>query len=316
LVDNKIRFDIWLQYHHMHNNNTDTSVEGNQHQQHESDNNTVTDEENCSNIAQSNNEIDTGEDTNSKIGIEQVDDDVRPSLDPRVLYDDSLDKVREKGTLLSAHDTSSQTTANTNLQSRSAAEVVDQATSNNLDQAITLQQMDSLGQLSQTQRRRGQRTASNNTIRSTQRRSLVGRIANSLFPRIYHDSNTLVEATLVVEDDSAVMGEVVEAQRVGYCARNWRVIGIVLVCILIIFAVLMSVSFATRNNRQQEMTYEPSIQPSFAPTPDDRPTFDIVRERGSVQCGISDGKTFNISSVEPPIVVKEYQVILQLVSYI
>lgn len=315
MVDNKIRFDIWLQYHHMHNNNTDTSAEENQHQQHESDNNTVTDEENCYNIAQSNNEIDTGEDTNSKIGIEQVDDDVGPSLDPRVLYDDSLDKVREKGTVLSVHDTSSQT-VNTNSQSRSdAADVVDHATSN-LDQGITLQQRDSLGQLSQTQRRRGQRTASNNTIRSTQRRSLIGRIANSLFPRIYHDSNTLVEATLVVEDDSAVMGEVVEAQRVGYCARNWRVIGIVLVCILIIFAVLMSVSFATRNNRQQEMTYEPSIQPSFAPTPDDRPTFDIVRERGSVQCGISDGRTFNISSVEPPIVVKEYQAILQLVSYI
>jgi len=297
----------------MHNNNTDTSAEENQHQQHESDNNSVTDEENCSNTAQSNNEIDTGEDTNSKIGIEQVDDDVGPSLDPRVLYDDSLDKVREKGRVLSVHDTSSQT-VNANSQSRSDdADVVDQATSN-LDHGISSQQRDSLGQLSQTQRRRGQRTASNN-IRSIQRRSLVGRIANSLFPRIYHDSNILVEATLVVEDDSAVMGEVVEAQRVGCCARNWKAIGVTLICILIIFAVLMSVSFATRNNRE-EMTYEPSVQPSFAPTPDGRPTFDIVRERGSVQCGISDGRTFNISNVEPPIVVKEYQVILQLVSYI
>lgn len=167
---------------------------------------------------------------------------------------------------------------------------------NTLEQGINLEeqsQRDTLGHLSQTQRRQG---ANNNNssldinqgrgrrdehITSTAHgRSLVGRIANSLFPRIYHDSETLVEATLVVEDDSIVMGEIVEARRVGFCARNWKGIGVVLLCILIVFAVLLSVSLATYHRRhsdmEMQMMYEPSAQPSAPPSFDQRPTFDIV----------------------------------------
>jgi len=82
------------------------------------------------------------------------------------------------------------------------------------------------------------------------------------------------------------MGEIVEARRVGFCARNWKGIGVVLVCILIVFAVLLSVSLATYHRRhsdmEMEMMYEPSAQPSPPPSFDQRPTFDIVRERGKM----------------------------------
>lgn len=267
------------------------------------------------------------ENENSRRGIEQLadDNDGRPALDPRIVYDDSLDKVREKQATAAAAAASTprpmgidtQTSTNVNVQSRDHVHQGENSTniddfvnnSNALEQGINLEeelsQRDTLGQLSQTQRRHG---ANNNTLdvepgrgrrdelqlsSTIQGRSLAGRIANSLFPRIYHDSETLVEATLVVEDD-LVMGEIVEARRVGFCARNWKAIGVALVCILIIFAVLLSVSLATHNRRHPDMTYEPSAQPSAPPSFDQRPTFDIVRERGNVRCGVSNG-TITIS---------------------
>ena len=265
------------------------------------------------------------ENENSRRGIEQLadDNDERPALDPRIVYDDSLDKVRKKQATAAAASSprpmgiDTQTSTNVNVQSRDHVHQGENSTniddfvnnSNAFEQGINLEeelsQRDTLGQLSQTQRRHG---ANNNTLdvepgrgrrdelqlsSTIQGRSLAGRIANSLFPRIYHDSETLVEATLVVEDD-LVMGEIVEARRVGFCARNWKAIGVALVCILIIFAVLLSVSLATHNRRHPDMTYEPSAQPSAPPSFDQRPTFDIIRERGNVRCGVSNG-TITIS---------------------
>jgi len=258
-------------------------------------------------------------------GIELLDsdnnDDEGPALDPRIVHDDSLDKVREKeaaASRLTSTESSVQQTASTNVQTHMnvplRADVVNQGVNstntddfdndnsyNTLEQGINSEeqsQRDTLGQLSQTQRRQGAnldiepgRGRRDEHTSTTQGRSLVGRIANSLFPRIYHDSETLVEATLV---ESTVMGEIVEARRVGFCARNWKGIGVVLVCILIVFAVLLSVSLATHNRRHPDMTYEPSEQPSAPPSFDQRPTFDIVRERGHVLCGVSNG-TITIS---------------------
>jgi len=272
------------------------------------------------------------ENENSRRGIEQLLSDNNnegPALDPRIVHDDSLDKVREKEAAMNLPTTQTSSVYvqnHTNVQNQSRANVIHQGVNstntddrnnnnsyNTLEQGINSEeqsQRDTLGRLSQTQRRQG---ANNNNysldinqgrgrrdehITSTAHgRSLVGRIANSLFPRIYHDSETLVEATLVVEDDTIVMGEIVEARRVGFCARNWKGIGVVLLCILIIFAVLLSVSLATHNRRhsdEMEMMHEPSIQPSSPPSFDQRPTFDIVRERGNVRCGVSNG-TITIS---------------------
>ena len=265
---------------------------------------------------------------NETRGIEILDIDNNneegPALDPRIVHDDSLDKVREKEAAASiSTPTSVQQTASTNVQThvnvqQSRADVVHQGvngstntddfdnsnSSNTLEQGINPEeqsQRDTLGQLSQTQRRQGANN-NNNTLGITNQggrgrrdeqissRSLVGRIANSLFPRIYHDSETLVEATLV---DSIVMGEIVEARRVGFCARNWKGIGVAMVCILIVFAVLLSVSLATYHRRhsdmEMQMMYEPSAQPSPQPSFDLRPTFDIVRERGNVRCGVNNG---------------------------
>ena len=258
---------------------------------------------------------------NLTIGIEQHDnsnDDEGPALDPRIVHDDSLEKVREMEAAINSHTTTQTACTNVqthmNVQSRAddyqgvnstnTDDRNNSNSSNSLEQGINSEeqsQRDTLGQLSQTQRRQG----ANNTLdinkgrgrrdeqlssSTVQGRSLVGRIANSLFPRIYHDSETLVEATLV---DSTVMGEIVEARRVGFCARNWKGIGVVLLCILIIFAVLLSVSLATYHRRhsdmEMEMMYEPSAQPSPQPSFDQRPTFDIIRERGNVRCGVNNG---------------------------
>lgn len=264
---------------------------------------------------------------NSRRGIEQLDndndDDEGPALDPRIVHDDSLERVREKeAAAVLSTPTSVQQTASTNVQThlneqQSRADDHQGVNStytddfnndnsyNTLDQGINSEeqpQRDTLGQLSQTQRRQGAnnnnpsldinqgRGRRNEQFSSTVHRSLAGRIANSLFPRIYHDSETLVEATLVVEDDSIVLGEIVEARRVGFCARNWKGIGVAMVCVLIVFAVLLSISLVTYDRRHpHNIVYEPSAQPSAPPSFDQRPTFDIVRERGHVLCGVNNG---------------------------
>lgn len=164
---------------------------------------------------------------------------------------------------------------------------------------------DDVGTLSveETQRRRGDNNNNNgfhdvevgrgqdeNIIASTTRRRRRSIILASLFPQMY-GSDVLVEATLVESNASVVVGEVVEAERVGYCARRWKSIGICLVSLLVLFAILLSVSLALGVFTTADdglITDVPSMQPSSSPTWDTRPTFDIVRERGYVLCGISN----------------------------
>ena len=247
-------------------------------------------------------------------------------MPPRITFDDSLEEKRRKvGIIQEEYDD-----AINNTQACAASSTDDEWMSDmsekiqrNIQARNTIQENsrrdteqheqddddDAVGTLSleETQRRSGDNNNTNNglndvevgpaqhenIIASTTRRrrgSVLRGIANSLFPQIY-GSDVLVEATLVESNASVVVGEVVEAERVGYCARRWKSIGIFLVSLLVLFAILLSVSLALgvfTTADEKLITDVPSMQPSSSPTWDTRPTFDIVRERGYVLCGISN----------------------------
>ena len=258
-------------------------------------------------------------------GINNDDDGEGPPLPPRITFDDSLEEKRRKvGIMQEEYDD-----AINNTQACAASSTDDEWMSDmsekiqrNIQARNTIQENSrrdteqheqddddgAVGTLSleETQRRSGDsknndvfddvevgREQDENIIASTtrrRRRSVIRGIANSLFPQIY-GSDVLVEATLVESNASVVVGEVVEAERVGYCARRWKSIAIFLVSLLVLFAILLSVSLALgvfTTADEELITDVPSMQPSSSPTWDTRPTFDIVRERGYVLCGISN----------------------------
>ena len=95
--------------------------------------------------------------------------------------------------------------------------------------------------------------------------------------------NQLVEATLVEESQ-----EVYTAQQVGYCESRWKMFAFIMAFMLVVFAVLLSVFIADDVEEILKIpaTDFPSVAPSFAPSFDTSPTFDIVQERGYLLCGL------------------------------
>ena len=67
---------------------------------------------------------------------------------------------------------------------------------------------------------------------------------------------------------------------------------------LVVLAVLLSVFIARANNNNiEDVANAPSMQPTWAPTFDMRPTLDIVRERGYIRCGFYESTLEHKESV-------------------
>ncbi len=115
----------------------------------------------------------------------------------------------------------------------------------------------------------------------------MGRVSD-FFPQMHHgETENLISATLVDESE----GVVVVAERVGFAERRWKTF--VSAILLASTSVVLAVFFIPREVddvvRPPSEELFPSMQPSFSPSFDLRPTLEIVRARGHLRCGFEKG---------------------------
>ena len=106
---------------------------------------------------------------------------------------------------------------------------------------------------------------------------------NTSVPTIY-DSQKPVTAILVDEEDIPA-GEIFEAQAVGFFEQKWKLMVIVVV---VVAGALLALGLTIGRKQPSPITPSPTSSPTLKPTFDQRPTLELIQERGFVKCGWND----------------------------
>ena len=106
---------------------------------------------------------------------------------------------------------------------------------------------------------------------------------NTSVPTIY-DSQQPVTAVLVDEEDIPI-GEVVEAQAVGFFEQKWKLMVFIG---FVVAGALLALGLTVGRQQPSAFTPSPTSSPTLKPTFDRRPTIEQIQERGFVKCGWND----------------------------
>lgn len=108
-------------------------------------------------------------------------------------------------------------------------------------------------------------------------------VASSDVPhQIAYDSSRPIPDAYLVQSLAAVHAEPIPP----WYRRKWGRIMIILVTLLGCALVITVMYILLVRDEASILSEFPSVAPSLAPTVDPRPTLDIVRERGEIQCGL------------------------------
>ena len=117
------------------------------------------------------------------------------------------------------------------------------------------------------------------------RRSSVFSSVPRLARAMTYNSNYPIPARLVSSDQEHT---VYEAEPMGKCERNWKA-NVACILVLSVLAIAMGIVLSLVVLVKEANTDRPTVQPTGSPTHDQRPTLQIVEERGVVKCGSNDG---------------------------
>jgi len=114
----------------------------------------------------------------------------------------------------------------------------------------------------------------------------------SLFPRRNNpltasaSSSPVINATLVEEPEVVVAERMLLSEK-----KKMMIIGVVIFVVVIVAVVIILVLFLDTKRDDETAVVPETRRPTMAPTFDNRPTLQIVQERGSIRCGSAENGT-------------------------